>query len=381
MLTSANRAIFILAGEASGDRLGADLMSRFDQRGVDVEWLGVGGEAMAEQGLFSLFPMSDLSVMGLWDVLARLPLVFRRISQTVRYILDKNPDAVILIDSQEFSRRVAKRLRAKGFRKPILLYVAPTVWVYAPERARAYRALFDEVLAILPFEPKIMRKLGGPKTSYVGHPAVRERPPASQEGAETSVVALYPGSRAGELRRHLPLFREVVRKVRAERPDMSFVLPCLEASKRRIETEVADWGVPVEVVADRGKRAGLLAKSAAALAVSGTATLELAVAGVPMVIVYVMDSAQARKKRQLGNLRSGLPNIILNEDAVPELLMERADPQAAYENLDGLLQSAEKRVAQKKSFRRMIDIMESGEADEKSQNPENRILAHLNSAY
>lgn len=381
MLTSSIPTIFILAGEASGDRLGADLMSRFRTRAIEAEWLGVGGEAMAEQGLFSLFPMSDLSVMGLWDVLARLPLVFRRISQTVRYVIGKNPDVVVLIDSQEFSRRVAKRLRAKGFRKPILLYVAPTVWVYAPERARAYRSLFDEVLAILPFEPRIMAKMGGPKTSYVGHPAVRERKGSLQPGSEQNVVALYPGSRSGELRRHLPLFREVVRKVREIRPDISFVLPCLEASRRHIETETADWGVPVEVVADRTKRAELLGKSVAALAVSGTATLELAVAGVPMVIVYVMDSAQARKKRQLGGLRSGLPNIILDEDAVPELLMERADPQAVFEQLEGLLQSPEVRQVQKKAFQRMIDVMEIGEGNEKSQNPEDRVLAHLNSVF
>ncbi|MCB9993845.1 MAG: lipid-A-disaccharide synthase [Hyphomicrobiaceae bacterium] len=374
--------IFLLAGEASGDRLGADLMMRLKAHGVEIDWRGVGGEGMAEQGLFSLFPMSDLSVMGLWDVLARLPLLFRRISQTVRYIERTNPDLVILVDSQEFARRVARRLRANRFRKPILLYVAPTVWVYAPERAKDYRPLFDEILAILPFEPKIMAELGGPKTTYVGHPAVRNRLNVSAAtSADKSIVALFPGSRPGELRRHLPMFREVARKIHARRPDIAFVIPCLEASRVRIEQRVSDWGVPVTVTADRSRRNELLAASVAALVASGTATLELAVAGVPMIIVYVMDGPQARKRRQIGFSRSGLPNIILGEDAVPELLMEIPAPEKAFAALDGLISSPEEQLEQKRAFARVIGKMESSASNEESQNPEDRVLAYLSAHF
>jgi lipid-A-disaccharide synthase len=365
--------LFVLAGEASGDRIGADLIARLRAQ-VPLAIAGVGGNDMQALGLKSLFPMSDLSVMGVTDVLRRLPMLLGRIRMAAEAILAGQPDIVVLIDSQDFSRLLAKRLRKRGYAGAIVLYVAPSVWARAPERAARLVGLFDEVLAVLPFEPAVMSRLGGPKTSYVGHPALAEQ--VSPLSGERGPLVILPGSRDGELRRHLPLFRQAVERVAARQEISEIVLPTLPTLRDRLVAETSRWSVPVRVVADRSERSAVYADAVAALAVSGTVTLELALARVPMVVSYVMDWHQARIYRRLGSPAVSLPNIILGRDAVPECIAAAPDVDALAQQLDGLLGNKKARKAQIDCFDELSVLMERGEPDFPRQDPADRILEH-----
>lgn len=363
--------LFILAGEASGDRIAADLVGRLQQR-VPLALAGVGGEELAGRGLKSFYPMSNLAVMGVRDVVARLPLLLWRIEQTARAILRARPDIVVLVDAQVFSQRLAARLRRGGFTGPIVLYVAPSVWARNPERAARLKPLFDEVLAVLPFEPAVMARLGGPATSYVGHPALAEAGHAAEEGRS---IALLPGSRKGELRRHLPLFRETAIRLAERGEGLEFYLPTLASLASTIAAEVRKWPVPVRVVSARQERARLYASTRLAIACAGTATLELAMADVPMVVTYVMEPAQARKFRALGRPSVGLPNIILGTGVTPERVAERIEAAELVSAAGALLDSPEKRAAQRLAFARLRLLMTTGTPDAPRQDPAERILS------
>ena len=365
--------LFVLAGEPSGDRIAADVVRRLRER-VPVNLSGVGGHELAGQGLVSLFPMSDLAVMGVTDVLKRLPLLLWRIEQTARAIRASQPDIVVLFDAQDFSALLARRLRRKGYKRPILLYVAPSVWARSPQRAPKLVPLFNEVLAVLPFEPEVMVRLGGPPTAYVGHPALGERL-ALRNAADAGPIVLLPGSRDGELRRHLPLFRQVAAEVANHPAVTGFVIPTLPTLAERLRQEVADWPVAVTVVSERSERAALYGQAVLALAVSGTATLELALAGVPMVISYVMDGHQARVYEKINRPMIGLPNIVLKRLAAPELVLSQPDAAPLLGAVRDLLNDKAARQGQIAAFGELSELMEHGEADAPRQDPAERILA------
>jgi lipid-A-disaccharide synthase len=366
--------LFVLAGEPSGDRIAADLIVRLRGK-IDVTVSGVGGDELIGQGLRPLFPMSDLAVMGLTDVLLRLPLLLWRIEQAARAILATQPDIVVLVDAQDFSKRLAKRVKVLGFTKPILLYVAPSVWARAPHRAKALTPLFDEVLAVLPFEPAVMAKLDGPPTSYVGHPSLAEGIPTAT-ATDRGLVALLPGSRNGELRRHLPLLGQVAAQL-ADHPAVSgFFIPTLRSLETRLRAETANWPVPVTVVAERAERRALYQQSILALSVSGTATLELALARLPMVVVYVLDTPQAPEFERLGRPQVGLPNILLARKVTEELITTRPDPQSLKAAALRLLDNKKARQDQIEAFGELADLMEQGTPDAPRQDPADRVLAH-----
>lgn len=365
--------LFILAGEPSGDRIAADLVTRLKQR-VAVTLTGVGGLELAAHGLQSLYPMSDLSVMGVSDVLLRLPLLLWRVEQTARAIRAGRPDIVVLVDSQDFSKLVARRLKRLGYGGKLILYVAPSVWARAPQRAGKLRPLFEEVLAVLPFEPAVMQRLDGPPTSYVGHPALAER--LVRSGVGRGPLVLLPGSRDGELRRHLPVFREVVGQLGGHPALTGVVIPTLPSLHERLSRAVADWPVPVTIVSDRAARADLYKKAVLALAVSGTVTLELALAQVPMVVAYVLDPHQARIYTKHGRPPVSLPNIILGRLAVPELVQDEADAAPMVSAIRSLLDDKKARQDQAEAFGELSNLMEIGEAGFPRQDPADRVLAH-----
>ena len=365
--------LFILAGEPSGDRIAADLVRRLKLR-VPLAFIGVGGRELADEGLKSLFPMSDLAVMGISDVLLRLPLLLWRVEQTARAIRKASPDIVVLVDAQDFSKLVAKRLKRLGFAGKLILYVAPSVWARAPQRAAKLKPLFEEVLAVLPFEPEVMERLGGPPTFYVGHPALNER--LTRTAVDRGSVVLLPGSRDGELRRHLPLFRQLAERVSGSAAVDGFVIPTLPALKERIERVVADWPVPVQVVADRTARAALYRDAVLAVVVSGTATLELGLAQVPMVVSYVLDRPQARVFEKLGRPAVSLPNIVLGHRVVPELVQATPDIDALVREVQALLDSKKARQDQIEAFGELSNLMETGAAGHLRKDPADRILAH-----
>lgn len=365
--------LFILAGEPSGDRIAGDLVARLKQR-VPLAFSGVGGHDLAAQGLRSLYPMSDLAVMGITDVILRLPLLLWRIEQTARAIRAAKPDIVVLVDSQDFSKLLARRLKRLGYAGKLILYVAPSVWARAPQRAAKLKPLFDEVLAVLPFEPAVMQRLGGPVTSYVGHPALAER--LTRSTADRGPLVLLPGSRDGELRRHLALFRHVAEQV-ADHPAVDgVVIPTLPSLHDRLVRETSGWGVPVRIVSERSERAALYQQAILALAVSGTVTLELAFAQVPVVVTYVLDPHQARIYANHGSPPVSLPNIILGRPAVPELVQQTSDSAAVLAEVRTLLDNKKARQDQIEAFGELSKLMETGEADFPRQDPADRVLSH-----
>ena len=366
--------LFILAGEPSGDRIAADLVARLKQR-VPLALSGVGGDELIAHGLKSMYPMSNLSVMGISDVIRRLPLLLWRIEQTARSIRAARPDVVVLVDAQDFSKLLAKRLKALGYKGKTILYVAPSVWARSPGRAAKLKPLFDEVMAVLPFEPAVMQRLDGPYTSYVGHPALGEQL-AQTNIVERGPLVLLPGSRDGELRRHLPVFREVVEQLAGHPTVDGIVIPTLPRLADRLRAEVAQWAVPVTVTADRDARGELYASAVLALCVSGTATLELGLARLPMVVNYVMDATQARVFDKIGRPAVSLPNIILGRPAVPELVQAQADVPAVIEAVRSLLDSKKARQDQLDAFGELAKLMEDGDPDFGRQDPADRILSH-----
>lgn len=364
--------LFILAGEPSGDRIAADLVARLRGK-VTLDLHGVGGDELAGQGLSSLYPMSDLAVMGVTDVLINLPRLLWRLEQTARAILALDPQVVVLVDAQDFSRLLAVRLRKRGYRGTLILYVAPSVWARHPERAVRLKPLFDAVLAVLPFEPEVMQKLGGPETSYVGHPALGER--LHSAGAIGSgPVVLLPGSREGELRRHLPLLKSVASEIAAVSGVTELVMPTLPKLRQRLAAEIAAWPVPVRLVDKREERQALYASAMGAVCVSGTITLELALAGVPMLVIYALDRHQARVFDRLGRPTVSLPNIILGRVVVPELVAAPLDANVLQAAAVDLLGNKKARQDQIDAFGELSDVMDKGKAPFGRQDPADRVL-------
>lgn len=367
--------LFVVAGEPSGDRIGADLVKRL-RISRPVQVIGVGGAELEGEGLKSLYPMSNLSVMGLTDVLKRLPLLYWRMRQTVDAIRQARPDIVVLIDSQVFSETVAKQLRKAEYKGQILLYVAPSVWAWKPERATEIKPLYDEVLAVLPFEPAVMKRLDGPPTTYVGHPAL-EHTSLRKKQPERGPLLLLPGSRKGELTRHLPIMQAVAQRFRRHDRVSDFVLPTPKHLESFVLEAVRAWDVPVFVTAtQQGKRSAFI-ESVAAAAVSGTVTLELALAGVPTVATYVADGAQARRWRKYKGKFATLPNILVGDSLIPEILDTKPRPNDVVAELAALLDDPSEMNRQREGFARIRSGMEKGAPDAPLTDAAERVLAHL----
>ena len=258
-------------------------------------------------------------------------------------------------------------MRARGYRGPIILYVAPAVWAWKPERAPGLKQLFDRVLAVLPFEPEVMERLGGPVTHYVGHPAATQipfRPAVPERGP----LLLLPGSRDSEIGHTLPLMQKAAEQLRSHRRITGFVLPTPPSQLRRVTEAVSGWTVPVQVVSTEADKLAAFAAAVAALAVSGTVTLELAMAGVPTVATYVADTGQTRRFIKYGVKFVTLPNIILGRPVIPELLFTTA-PQQGFTAPDAtrlaaavaeLLDTDGALARQAAAFAEMRGLMEKG---------------------
>jgi len=367
--------LFILAGEPSGDRIGADLVRRLRTRHA-VQLTGVGGDALGGEGLKSIYPMSDLSVMGLRDVLMRAPLLLWRIRQTANVILAALPDIVVLIDSQVFCQSVAQRLRKAGYKGQIILYIAPSVWAWKPERAPLLKPLFDEVLAVLPFEPAVMQRLDGPPTTYVGHPALDHTSLRAVQPTRGPLL-LLPGSRRGELRRHLPLMRAVATTLRKHDRISDFVLPTPRHEEQAVMEEVRTWDIPVYVTSSSAEKWKAFTECVAAVAVTGTVTLELALSGVPMVTTYVADGAQWRRASRYKIRFASLPNILVGSELVPEFLGTKLRTPEIIGELERLLDDPAEMGFQRDGFRRIRAGMEKGAPEAPLVDPSERVLAHL----
>jgi len=348
--------IYIIAGEPSGDLLAARLMAALKELTQgNVRFAGIGGEAMREEGLPSLFPQADLAVMGLAEVLPRIPKILRRQRETLADIAAKQPDVILTVDSWGFTGRIAKSLKKAGSTIPRIHYVAPMVWAWKEKRVHQLAERVDRLMCLLPNEPELFQK-AGLNAVHVGH-SVLESGAEQGDGPgfrrlygipnQAPLLCVLPGSRRSETSRLLPVFRDTVSLLVEGRPELRVVVPTVETVAAEVEAEVAQWPVPVTVVKGRQARYDAFAASQAALAASGTVALELALAKLPMVIAYRLSPLTAMIARRLIKLKFVcLINILLDRAVVPELLLEDCRPDKLAPALIPLLDSEKARAEQ-----------------------------------
>ncbi len=326
--------VMLVVGETSGDTLGAALMTSLREvLGDKVRFSGVGGPRMEAEGLSSIFPMTDIAVMGPREVIPRLPLILRRMSETTRHAVETRPDLVVIIDSPDFTHTVAKRIHKKAPEIPIANYVSPSVWAWRRGRAKAMATYLRKVLALLPFEPAFFRAEAGLDCEYVGHPAI-EKIASSVEGSafreqkgiapDVPVLLALPGSRTNEVKRLIGLMGETAAQVAAHHKGLRIVIPVVPHVHDLVVEAVKDWPIePVLAFGDEEKR-GAFAAATAAIAASGTVSLELGLAGIPMVVAYKIDPIAAWSvSRFLKVPTVVLVNLILDRPAVKEFLQHK----------------------------------------------------------
>lgn len=332
---TATLKVAIIAGEVSGDLLGADLIrSLKGHYSGSIELMGVGGEALEAQGLVSLFDYSELSIMGFTQVLKKLPKLISRINQTAQAIIVAKPDILLIIDSPDFTHRVAKKVRKQLPHLPVVNYVCPSVWAWKEYRATAMLSYVDHVLALLPFEPEAMRRLGGPPTTFVGHRlsvdqdvlSVRQRRaerllPAN---GEPKTILLLPGSRSTETTRLMEPFQEAAKAYVERNGPTKFLLPTVPRQENRIRELAATWPQDIrpEIGIDPAFKWNAFARADAAIAASGTVILELALVGVPTISVYKTDWIFTMLSKRVKTWTGALPNLIADYVVVPEYFNE-----------------------------------------------------------
>lgn len=325
--------IYLIAGEPSGDLLGSRFMRAMKkQLGANVAFYGVGGDTMEKEGLTPLFDISDLAVMGLVEIIPSIPKILGLINKTVDNIKQINPDVVITIDSWSFSERIHKKLRKLKLGIPQVHYVAPQVWAWKKKRARTMYKYIDLLLTLFPYEPKYFTPYQL-RTEFVGHPVI-ESPALVADGAsfrskynigaDDKIITVLPGSRKTEVSRLLPDFLAAVKILQSKDSSYRFVLPTVKTVAARVKAAVAASGLPIILLENEADRYGAFSSSCAAIAASGTVSLELAICGVPHIICYKVSPLTALLAKHLLKIQFvNLPNILLGREIVPELLQER----------------------------------------------------------
>jgi lipid-A-disaccharide synthase len=361
--------VFLVAIEPSADVLGAGLMTalRAMHKG-NASFRGLGGAGMIQAGLASTGHVAGLANFGVGGVVARLPTILRSLRETVDAIVARPPDVLILIDAPDFTHRVAHRVRRRLPSLPVVKYVSPSVWAWRPGRARVMRAYIDHILALLPFEPEVHRRLGGPPCTYVGHPLaeqVHELRPNPEEGtrrlAPPPVLLVLPGSRGGEIERLLPAFGETVALLKDRVGPIEVVIPTVPHLMERLRQATAGWPIAPRVVVETAEKQAAFRIARAALAKSGTVTLELALAGVPTIAAYKVSWLEAVVGRRMIKVPSViLANLVLGENVVPEFLQEACTAENLAAALTPLLADSPERRRQLEAFARLDAIMQIG---------------------
>lgn len=362
--------LFIVAGEASGDELGASLVTALRARGMALELGGVGGPALSQAGMPSLFQQSDIAVMGVGPVIARLPLILRRIRETAAAALAFKPDILITIDSPDFSKRVARKVRKSAPETRAIHWVCPSVWAWRPGRAKVMRPLYDLVLCLLPFEPAELTRLGGPPGEFVGHPLVEritimraqtKVEIAHRHNEATPSILILPGSRMTEIRRLMPVFLAAIEKADAALAGASFVIPTLPYLEPVIREMLGDQEKRFRIIVGAEAKYAAFRSARAALAASGTVTLELALAQIPMVSAYKVAQWEAMIARHLIKVSTAsLPNLVLGEAFVPEFIQQDATPEKLGAALAAIVAEGNARNAQLDAFARLERVMRDG---------------------
>ncbi|OPB31515.1 lipid-A-disaccharide synthase [Bartonella sp. AR 15-3] len=365
-MNNSSLKIAVIAGEESGDLLGADLISSLSkQTRCDIHLIGVGGRHLEALGLKSFFNFNDIALIGLGAVLKKLPLLLMHIRNLSKFIAQEQPDCLIIIDSPDFTHRVAKRVRILTPSIPIIQYVAPTVWAWRPERAKIMHKFIDHVLAIFPFEEKIIKDLNGPATTYVGHRLLTYSPLLAVQAKKKRLrneqilqptVVVLPGSRNSEIRNLMPIFGQVIEIAKQRIPHLRIILPTLPELINEIRILAQDWKNEVEIVVGEDAKWSAFAEADVALAALGTVSLELALARIPMVLCYKLDCFSKLfffSKVLLWS--SALPNIIADKPVVSEYFNEFLRPGMLARQIEQLLNNHLLRRVQFDSF----DIIET----------------------
>lgn len=358
--------VHLIAAEESGDALGSALMGALRRLDPGVIFGGVGGHLMDAAGLATPFAIEELSIIGASSIPRKLPLILRRIRETADAVIAARPDALVIIDSPDFTHRVARRAHKAAPQIPIVNYAPPSVWAWRPGRARAMRRYVDEVLAILPFEPAAFARLDGPPCTYVGHPLAERigdlRPGDVEAGrrlADPPVVMVLPGSRSSEIRRLAAIFGAAIAKVAAQVGPLDLVLPTLPRLVQQVTQATADWPVRPRIVVEAHEKHAAFRMARAALAASGTVTLELALAQVPTVAAYRLPAWEVWLFRRLATIDTAiLANLVLGEHAMPEFYQSECTPDRLADALVPLLGETPARRRQLEAFARLDTIMD-----------------------
>ena len=362
--------IYLIAGEPSGDLLGSRLMRALIAKNPEVEFYGIGGETMEREGLKSLFDISELAVMGLFEVLPSLPKILKRFSQTIADIEKIKPDVVITIDSWSFSARIHKLLRRKKLHIPQVHYVAPQVWAWKKKRAKTMYKYIDHLLTLFPYEPKYFtpHKL---KTTFVGHPVIESSVLwASGEDfrtrynidEKTKIMSVLPGSRHTEVSRLLPVFLDVVKNIKEKHPNFCFVIPTVSTVEDRVKKMVEDSGLPIIIVNSESDRHDAFCASDVAIAASGTVALELAMVDVPHIIAYKLSPLSAWLARHFLKIQFvNLSNILLGREIIPELLQENCNKEKILYYVNELLKKQSLFERQQEGFQKVKEVLGLGE--------------------
>jgi lipid-A-disaccharide synthase len=358
--------LFLVAGEHSGDALGARLMAAIEKHGGGrVQFSGVGGPLMEQAGFSSLFPMSEVAVMGPVAIALAIRRLAARVHETVDAAVAANPDVVVIIDSPEFTHRVATRIRKRRPDLSIVDYVSPSVWAWRPGRAKVMRAYVDHVLALLPFEPAAHRELGGPPCTYVGHPLIErlnefrkiETAPLAARlrlSPHRPVLVVLPGSRRSEVGRLMNPFGGALELLLKQDRLPQVIIPVVSSTRAVVEQELRHWPLVPHMVEGEADRLRAFKLATAALTASGTVTLELGLTGTPMVVAYKVEPLAAPFLRRMITARSiVLPNLVLGENAFPEFIQERCTPELLAGAVGDLLRPGPVREAQRKGLARL----------------------------
>jgi lipid-A-disaccharide synthase len=365
--------IWIVSGEESGDQLGAKLIRSLKARlgSERLHFGGVGGHAMAKEGLKSLFPLEEIAVMGFSAVIARLPSILKRIRFTADAVMAAKPDMLVIIDSPDFTHRVAKTVRQRAPQIPIIDYVSPSVWAWRPGRAPKMRAYVDHLLALLPFEPAAHERLGGPPTTYVGHPLIERlteiRPAPGERGSATDgpiKLLVLPGSRRSEVSRLMEPFGEALTLLKERSPHpFEVTIPAVAHVAQEIRARVGSWSVKPKIVEGEAAKWTAFRAADAALAASGTVTLELGLSGVPMVVAYRVSKIEEVLKYLIKAPSIVLTNLVLDENVIPELIQWDCTPEKLADALLPLLSDSPERRRQLKAFSKLDQLMKIGDED------------------
>jgi lipid-A-disaccharide synthase len=368
--------IAFVVGEESGDVLGADLLGALrSQFEGEISPVGIGGERLQAAGLKTLFDPHEIALVGISAVVRKLPRLISLIGKTARYISAEKPDCLIIIDSPDFTHRVARKVRAALPSLPILNYVCPSVWAWRQSRAKDMRAYVDEVLAILPFEVEALARLGGPAATYVGHPLAQDEVLVNASHMQRDIepdrfsdwnrpvkLLCLPGSRRGEIDRHMSAMGEALNELKARKKPVEVNIHVLERHAALVKNQVSKWVFPVSVTHDAQSKSALFSSADAALAASGTVTLELALAGIPTVSIYKIDPLARTLRRMVKIWTASLPNLIADQAIVPEYIDWMIRPGLIARQIEQLARPGAARDAQIEGFALVRERMQTERA-------------------